>query len=69
MHRPHFCPDHARYGYRWAFGVLAHQSGAAFANSIATCDTAAWLHGLDGLETFTPPGDAHLIVDNLSYCI
>ena len=26
-HRPHFRPDYARYGYRWAFGALAHRTG------------------------------------------
>jgi hypothetical protein len=37
-----------------------------FVETTATRDTAAWLHFLDGLEAFTPPGDAYLIVDNLS---
>jgi transposase len=65
-HRPHFRPTYARYGYRWAFGALAHRTGAAFVETAATRDTAAWLHFLDGLEAFTPPGDAYLILDNLS---
>ena len=64
--RPHFRPDYARYGYRWAFGALAHRSGAVFVETAATRDTVAWLHFLDGLETFAPSGDAYLIVDNLS---
>ena len=64
-HRPHFRPDYARYGYRWAFGALAHRTGAVFVETVATRDTTAWLHFLDGLETFAPPGDAYLIVDNL----
>src|SRR5215831_16859015 len=29
-HRPHFRPDYARHGYRWAFGALAQGTGAAF---------------------------------------
>lgn len=33
--------------------------------SAATHDTTAWLHFLDGLETFAPPGDPYLIVDDL----
>jgi hypothetical protein len=65
-HRPHFRPKYARHSYRWAFGALAHRSGAVFVETVATRDTTAWLHFLDGLETFTPPGDAYLIVDNLS---
>ena len=64
-HRPHFRPDYARYGYRWAFGALTHRTGAVFVETAATRDTAAWLHFLDGLEAFTPPGDAFLIVDAL----
>ena len=64
-HRPHFRPAYARHGYRWAFGALAHRTGAAFVETVATRDTAAWLHFLDGLETFAPPGDAYLIVDAL----
>jgi hypothetical protein len=64
-HRPHFPPDYARHGYRWAFGALAHRTGAALVHTTATRDTAAWLCFLDGLEAFAPPGDAYLIVDNL----
>jgi DDE superfamily endonuclease len=64
-HRPHFHPAYARYGYRWAFGALAHRRGAAFIETVATRDTAAWLHFLDGREAFAPPGDAYLIVDAL----
>jgi len=65
-HRPHFRPDYTRHGYRWAFGALAHRSGAALVHTAASRDTAAWLHFLDGLEAFTPPGEAYLIMDNLS---
>jgi hypothetical protein len=57
-HRPHFHPSYARHGSRWAFGALAHRTGAVFVETTATRDTAAWLHFLDGLESFTPPGDA-----------
>lgn len=64
-YRPHFRPDYARYGYRWAYGALAHRSGQVLLHMAATRDTASWLHFLDGLETFAPPGEAHLIVDNL----
>ena len=64
-HRPHFRPDYARHGYRWAFGALAHRTGAVYVQTASTRDTAAWLHFLDGLEAFAPPGDAYLIVDNL----
>jgi transposase len=64
-HRPHFRPDYARHGYRWAYGALAHRSGQVFLHTAATRDTAAWLQFLDGLETFAPPGEAHLIMDNL----
>ena len=64
-HRPHFPPHYARYGSRWAFGALAHRTGAVFVKTAPTRDTPAWLHFLDGLEAFTPPGDAYLIVDAL----
>jgi hypothetical protein len=64
-HRPHLRPNDARYGSRWAFGARAHRTGAAFVETVATRDTAAWLHLLDGLETVAPPGDAYLIVDAL----
>jgi hypothetical protein len=64
-HRPHCRPDYARPGYRWAFGALAHRTGAAFVETVATRDTTAWLHFLDGRETVAPPGDAYLIVDAL----
>jgi hypothetical protein len=32
----------------------------------ATRGTTGWLHFLDSLETFTPPGDRYLIVGNPS---
>jgi DDE superfamily endonuclease len=64
-HRPHFHPDYARHGYLWAFGALAHRTGAVCVGTASTRDTAAWLHFLDGLESFAPPGDAYLIVDAL----
>jgi hypothetical protein len=64
-HRPHFHPDYARHGYCWAFGALAHRSGAVLVQAAATRDTAAWLEFLDALEAFTPPGEACLIVDAL----
>ncbi len=64
-YRPHFRPSYARHGYRWAFGALAHRSGAAFVETTACRDTTAWRHFLDGLETFAPDGDAFLIVDAL----
>jgi hypothetical protein len=64
-HRPHFRPDYARAGYRWAYGALAHRSGQVFLDTAATRNTASWLHFLDGLETFAPPGEAYLIMDNL----
>ena len=64
-HRPHFHPAYARHGYRWAFGALQHRTGSVFLHTAATRDTAAWLHFLDGLEVFAPPGDAYLIVDGL----
>ncbi len=64
-HRPHFRPDYARHGYRWAFGALAHRTGAVFVETAATRDTAAWLHFLDGLEVFVPDGEVYLIVDAL----
>jgi hypothetical protein len=41
MYRPHFRPDYARYGYRWAFGALAHRTGAVFVQTVATRDTVA----------------------------
>jgi hypothetical protein len=63
--RPHFRPDYARHGYRWAFGALAHRTGAVFLRTAASRDTAAWLAFLDGLEAFAPAGDAYLIVDAL----
>ena len=65
-HRPHFRPDYARHGYRWAFGALRQRTGQAVVAMAARRDTAAWLQFLDGLETFAPPGDAYLIMDNLS---
>lgn len=57
-HRPHFLPEYARYGYRWAFGALAHRSGQVLIETSATRDTATWLQFLDRLEGFAPPGDA-----------
>ena len=65
MHRPHFPPAYARYGYRWAFGALAHRSGKVLVATSAARDTAAWLDFLDRLEGFAPPGNAYLIVDAL----
>ena len=64
-HRPHFRPDYARHGYRWAFGALRHRTGEVYLETAATRDTTAWLHFLDGLETFVPAGEVHLIVDAL----
>jgi DDE superfamily endonuclease len=64
-HRPRFRPDYARHGYRWAYGALAHRSGHVLVETAATRDTLSWLHFLDGLEPFAPPGDAYLIVDGL----
>lgn len=64
-HRPHFRPAYARYGYRWAFGALAHRSGQVLIETSATRDTAAWLQFLDRLEGLAPPGDAYLIIDAL----
>lgn len=64
-HRPHFHPSYARHGYRWAFGALAHHTGAVCVETAATRDTTAWVRFLDGLETFTPPGEAYLIADAL----
>jgi hypothetical protein len=57
-HRHHFHPDDARHGYCWAFGALAHRSGAVLVQTAATRDTAAWLELLDALEAFTPRGEA-----------
>jgi DDE superfamily endonuclease len=48
-----------------AFGALAHRTGAVCVKTAATRDTAAWLHFLDDLERFAPPGGAFLIVDAL----
>jgi hypothetical protein len=64
-HRPHFRPEYARHGYRWAFGALAHRTGAVLVETTATRDTVAWLRFLDSVEAFAPPGDAYLIVDAL----
>lgn len=63
--RPHCRPDDTRSGSRWAVGALAHRTGAVVVAPAATRDTAAWLHCLDGLETFVPAGDVSLIVDAL----
>ncbi len=63
--RPHLRPRYARSGYRWAFGALAHRTGAVFHETAATRDTAAWLHFLDGLEPFAPPGEVSVITDGL----
>ena len=52
-HRPHFPPSYARHGYRWAFGALAHRTGAVCVQTAATRDTAAWLHFLDGLGSIS----------------
>jgi hypothetical protein len=64
-HRPHFHPDYARHGYRWAFGALRHRTGEGFVEPAATRDTAAWRHFLDGLEAFVPDGAVSLIVEAL----
>ncbi len=64
-HRPHFRPDDTRHGYRWAYSALAHRSGHVYLHTFATRDTTSWLQYLDGVEVFTPPGDAYLIVDAL----
>lgn len=64
-HRPHFRPDYARYGYRWAYGALRHRTGAVFLHSAAARDTASWLAFLDGLEAFVPEGEVSLIIDAL----
>src|SRR5215475_14039249 len=64
-HRPHFRPAYARHGYRWAFGALAHRTGAALVQTAGTRATAAWLRFLDSLEIFAPPGAVYLIVDAL----
>jgi hypothetical protein len=41
-HRPHFRPEYARHGYRWAYGALAHRSEQVFLHTAATRETAAW---------------------------
>jgi len=64
-HRPHYRPDYARGGYRWAYGALNHRTGAVFLETAETRDTASWLHFLDGLEDFAPDGEVYLIVDAL----
>jgi len=64
-HRPHFRPDYARHGYRWAYGALKHRTGEVFLETAAVRNTASWLHFLDGLEAFAPTGEVHLIVDGL----
>jgi DDE superfamily endonuclease len=64
-HRPHFRPEYARHGSRWAFGALAQRTGAVLVETAATRTTAAWLRFLDRVEAFAPPGDASLIVDAL----
>jgi hypothetical protein len=64
-HRPHFAPRYARHGYRWAFGALAHRTGAVLVETAATRDTPAWLHFLDSLESFAPAGEVYLIADAL----
>jgi hypothetical protein len=64
-HRPHFKPDYSRHGYVWAYGALAHRTGAACIQTAAARDIASWTHFLDRLEDFVPEGDAYLIVDAL----
>jgi DDE superfamily endonuclease len=64
-HRPHYRPDYARDGYRWAYGALNHRTGEVFVETASTRDTASWLHFLDGLEAFAPPGDVYPIADGL----
>ena len=64
-HRPHFRPDYARHGYRWAYGALKHRTGEVFLETADARDTTSWLHFLDGLETFAPEGEVYLIADAL----
>jgi DDE superfamily endonuclease len=63
--RPHFCPNYARHGYRWAFGALAHRAGAVSLQPAATRDTPAWLQFLDSLEACVPDGEVYLMADAL----
>jgi transposase len=64
-HRPHFKPDYSRHGYAWAYGALAHRTGAAHIETAGRRNTATWLRFLDGLERFVPEGEVYLIVDAL----
>lgn len=64
-HRPHFHPAYARYGYRWAFGAVAHRSGLVLIETSASRDTDARLQFLDRPEGIAPAGDAYLIIDAL----
>jgi hypothetical protein len=64
-HRPHFRPNYARHGYRWAYGALRHRTGEVFVQTVATRDTASWLRFLDGVETFIPLDEVYLITDAL----
>ena len=65
VHRPHFRPDYARFGYRWAYGAFEPRTGRVQVQTVATRDTASWLTFLDQLEAFVPPGEAYLIADAL----
>ncbi len=64
-HRPHFHPDYSRHGYVWAYGALCHRSGCVLVDIAARRNTTSWLHFLDELETFVPPGQAYVILDGL----
>jgi hypothetical protein len=64
-HRPHFRPDYARFGYRWAYGAFEPRTGRVQVQTVATRDTASWLAFLDQVEAFVPPGEAYLITDAL----
>lgn len=65
-HRPHFQPDYSRHGKRWVYGALLHRQGRVYIETAATRNTESWLHFLDGLEGFAPPGEVYLIVDALA---
>jgi hypothetical protein len=64
-HRPHFKPDYSRHGYRWAYGALAHRTGAAHIETADRRNTATWTRFLDGLAGLIPEGEVYLIVDAL----
>jgi hypothetical protein len=64
-HRPHFTPDHARHGYVWAYGALAHREGRVLLTTAARRTIDTLLQFLDRLEDFVPGGEVYLIVDAL----